>query len=65
MRDATDQQVAGFIATTPDELPPENHPVRRSRRRPGRRLRYLSPTLPAWGATVGKPSVPIPAAPAA
>ena len=29
MRDATDQQIAGFIALTPEGLTLENHPVRR------------------------------------
>ena len=52
-------------ALTPDELAPSTIRSGASSRWPGQRLRYLSPSLPAWGATVGKPSVPIPAAPAA
>ena len=65
MRDATDQQIPGFIALTPDELAPENHPVRRieSLARPTPPISLALP--PRMDTTVGKPSVPIPAAPAA
>lgn len=58
MRGTSEQQIESLIALTPDDLVPQDHPVRRIKPLAERALQELSPTFSRMYAKVGRPSVP-------
>ena len=58
MRGTSDQQIESLVALTPEDLVPQEHPIRRIKPLADRVLQELSPTLSRMYAKGGRPSVP-------
>ena len=58
MRDTSDQQIESLVALTPEDLLPQEHPIRRIKPLADRVLQELSPTFRRMYAKRGRPSVP-------
>lgn len=58
MRGTGEHQVVMLSALTPDELVPQDHPIRRIRPIVERVLQDLSPTFNRMYAEIGRPSIP-------
>ena len=58
MRGTSDQQIESLVALTPEDLVPQEHPIRRIKPLAGRVLQELSPTFSRMYAKGGRPSVP-------
>ena len=58
MRGTSDQQIESLVALTPEDLVPQEHPIRRIKPLADRVLQELSPTLSRMYAKRGRPSVP-------
>ena len=58
MRGTSDQQIESLVALTPEDLVPQEHPIRRIKPLADRVLQELSPTFSRMYAKGGRPSVP-------
>ena len=58
MRGTSDQQIESLVALTPEDLVPQEHPIRRIKPLADRVLQELSPTFSRMYAKRGRPSVP-------
>ena len=58
MRGTSDQQIESLVALTPEDLVPQEHPIRRIKPLADRVLQGLSPTFSRMYAKGGRPSVP-------
>ena len=58
MRVTSDQQIESLVALTPEELVPQEHPIRRIKPLADRVLQGLSPTFSRMYAKGGRPSAP-------
>ena len=58
MRGTSDQQIESLVALTPEDLVPQEHPMRRIKPPADRVLQELSPTFSRMYAKGGRPSVP-------
>ena len=58
MRGTSDQQIESLVALTPEDLVPQEHPIRRIKPPADRVLQELSPTFSRMYAKRGRPSVP-------
>ena len=58
MRGTSDQQIESLVALTPEDLVPQEHPIRRIKPLADHVLQELSPTLSRMYAKGGRPSVP-------
>ena len=58
MRGTSDQQIESLVALTPEDLVPQEHPIRRIKPLADRVLQELSPTFNRMYAKGGRPSVP-------
>ncbi len=58
MRGRLDNQVTMLIALTPDQLVPQDHPIRRIKPIVDQALKEMSPTFKRMYADLGRPSIP-------
>ena len=58
MRGKQEQQITMLSALTPDQLVPQDHPIRRIKPIVDQALKELSPTFNRMYADVGRPSIP-------
>ena len=58
MRGTSDQQIESLVALTPEDLVPQEHPIRRIKLLADQVLQELSPTFSRMYAKGGRPSVP-------
>ena len=58
MRGTSDQQIESLVALTPEDLVPQEHPIRRTKPLADWVLQELSPTFSRMYAKGGRPSVP-------
>ena len=58
MRGISNQQIESLVALTPEDLVPQEHPIRRIKPLADRVLQELSPTFSRMYAKRGRPSVP-------
>ena len=58
MRGTSDQQIESLVTLTPEDLVPQEHPIRRIKPLADQVLQELSPTFSRMYAKGGRPSVP-------
>ena len=58
MRGTSDQQIESLVVLSPEDLVPQEHPIRRIKPLADRVLQELSPTFSRMYAKRGRPSVP-------